>query len=411
MPHLQAKRSFRYVIFVVLAGLVGSRTQAQDSTLTRLVERNHYSLTQNGPQFSGPGWEKLQHDIQISQFVLVGEDHGMAQIPVFTTAVARELKPAVYVSEVDEYQAQEVTRLTAQPALPTAFERQHPGALSFFSWAEEFELARYLRSQQVILMGIEQVGGAFSGRLFELLAAEVKSKPAKLYLQQRAVAYQARDRASMVGNTNTGTMSFLRQSGIDSLRSFTKMESPKVQKMVRDFVASYTIYQAQRQRTGGHQERINLMKRNLLQGLQAYSQRPSQPLPKMLFKFGASHMARNLSPWAGISDVGNLVTNLADAQDQKSLHIMIMGKQGTQVAGENPDDFSKNVAPYSYAEEAYLKPFLPATNAAWNVVDLRPTRRAILTDKLQVTNQKLEAIILGYDYIVIIPETTASHNY
>ncbi|SHK48470.1 hypothetical protein [Hymenobacter psychrotolerans] len=154
------------------------------------------------------------------------------------------------------------------------------------------------------------------------------------------------------------------------------------------------------------------MKRNLLQELAPYQQ-AGQPLPPMLFKFGAYHVGRGRSIWGDIYDVGNVAVNLADAHDQKTLHIFVIGKQGTKVTGQNPVDFSKNATSYSAADEAMLKPFMAATPAghAWQVFDVRPLRRAMLYRGMPVPEQELQATILGYDYIVIIPETTASRNF
>ncbi|TGD80519.1 hypothetical protein [Hymenobacter wooponensis] len=403
----------RQLLLTALAvGMLVHQAQAQDSTLTRLVHKYQYGLTQTNGQFSGTGWEKLQQDIRQSQLVLVGEDHGMAQIPVFTTAVAQVLKPAVYVAEIDKYQAQKVNQLAAQPGLPTAFERQHPMGLSFYSWAEEFELARYLRTQKVPVMGIDQVSLVSTGTFFADLAGKVKNKSAKAYLANQATAYQAQDRLAMVQGTNTYSI-YQRPSALDSLQALVSKESPEVQQMVRDFRASSEIYQLNA--TSGlksHQTRINLMKRNLLQGLEAY-QKPGQPLPKMLFKFGGIHVSRGVSLLGGVYDMGNMALNLADVHDQKSLHIFIIGKQGTKVGGFNPDDFSKNIKQYTNNDEAALQPFMAQTapGTAWQVFDLRPLRRALINDKLKVSSQELATVLLGYDYVIIIPKTTASHNY
>jgi hypothetical protein len=407
-------RRFRHAALLLLAILLSRQAQAQDSTLTRLVRQNQYDLNLTGTQFAGTGWKKLQQDIAKSQFVLVGEDHGMAQIPLFTTALARELKPALYVAEIDKYQAQDVSRLAEQPGLPVAFTKQHPMALSFYSWAEEFELIRYLRTQHVPIIGIEQVGAPTPGRFFGVLAEQVKRPTTKAYLRQRAIKYQAWDRATMVtGKYDGSTMNALLESSLDSLRTLTRSEGPQAQQMVTDFIASYHIYELNRLgKPGSHRTRINLMKRNLLTELRPY-QANGQPLPKMLFKFGAYHVARGRSIWGDMYDVGNLAADLADAQDQKTLHVFVIGKRGTKVGGANPDDFTKNTAPYSLADEAMIKPFVAQTKAggAWQVFDLRPVRRALLADKLQVSSQELSATILGYDYVVIIPETTASRNF
>lgn len=385
-----------------------------DTTFQRLVRQNQFSLTQTGAQFSGPGWEKLQQDIRKSAWVLVGEDHGMAQIPAFTQAVAQVLQPRVYVTEIDKYQARNLSQLAAKPGLPMAFEHKYPMALSFYSWVEEFELARALRAQNTAIVGVEQVGAATAGLTLDGMAEQVKNKAARSYLRRLAAVSQARDRADMVrGTYDQSTVNVLQPVTIDSLRSIARRESPAVQDMLDNFLASVAIYQTSISgKPGAHQARLNLMKRNLLTELQPY-QKPGKPLPTMLFKFGAAHVGRGRSISGNFYDVGNLAVNLADMHDQKTLHIFVIGKQGEQAAGANPDDFTKNVATYSYDNEAMVKPFTNSTAATgpWQVFDVRPLRRALLQDKLSVSSQELQATILGYDYVVIIPKTTASHNY
>lgn len=389
--------------------------QAQDSTFARLAEKNRYSLQQEGQLFTGPGWEKLQHDVQQSQFVLVGEDHGTAQIPAFTAALAHVLKPAVYVAEIDPYETQDLLRLVAQPGLPTAFQQQYPLSLSFYNWVEEFELVRTLRAQQVRVLGIDQVNCFYAGRFYAQLTQQTKNKKAQAYFQQRAVAYQAHDRAVMGTDASKVTLFHQPHSALDSLVLLTQRESPAVRQMVQAYITSAHIYEtAITPGTGlqSHQQRIDLMKRNLLQGLPTATAQVGQNLPKTLFKFGAIHIARGVSILGGAFDVGNLALNLADAQNQQSLHILVVGKQGTKNAGFNMTDFSKNARSYSNAGESFVKPFaVPAGNTAWQVFDLRPLRRALLRDKLKVNSSELHTVLMGYDYVVIIPETTASHNF
>jgi hypothetical protein len=387
---------------------------AQDSTLTRLIRQNRCPLAAAGAQFSGPGWDKLQAAVQKSQFVLLGEDHGTAEIPVFTAAIARELKPALFVAEIDPYVAQEITRLVAQPGPPTAYLRQYPGALCFYSLAEEFELMRTLRAQQTQLLGIDQVWSLSAAPFYTRLAGQVKSKATQTYLKQRAAAYQAQDQANERQGGHTYAMTAQGASAIDSLLAITKKEGPAVQKMVQDYATSYRIYQAQIHGTGGHQERLNLMKRNLLQEVRPYETVGNQNIPKALFKFGGAHSARGLSPIRGgdFYDVGNFAQNLAEAQGQQSLHILIMGKQGSRATSLNPRFPDKIARPYTEADaDAEVeKPFLAQTSGpAWSVFDLRPLRAAISKGKLQVPNQTLQRTIMGYDYLVVMPETTASH--
>ncbi|MCA8830024.1 hypothetical protein [Hymenobacter pini] len=410
------RRLGRLTVAVALAACsLPARAQAPaDTTFQRLMRTNQFALSQTGTQFSGPGWEKLQQDIRQSTIVLLGEDHGMAQIPPFAQAVAEVLRPKVYVAEIDRYQTQDLARLAAQPGLPSAFLRQYPMSLSFYSWAEEFELARSLRARNTAIVGIDQLGFASVGRTLALMAEQAKGKTARAYLRQQAAALQARDRAALVaGNYGGVSINGLRPSMLDSLRRLTRTEPLPVRQMLQDMEASEAIFRVNAAgKPGGHQARINLMKRNLLQELQPY-QPTTQPLPPMLFKFGAYHVGRGRSIWGDIYDVGNLMVNLADAHDQKTLHIFVVGKQGFQTAGQNPDDFSKNAMKYSNAEAPMLQPFMAATPAgpSWQVFDVRPLRQAMVRKGMPVTSQELQATILGFDYVVIIPETTASRNF
>ena len=414
----QPKRQFRHLanmlknllVIIALVSLL-QPAHAQDTTLTRLLRTNVYPLTATGSQLVGTGWEKLRASIAQSQFVLVGEDHGIAQIPQFTQAVARELQPVAFITEIDRYQAANLTRLTASPGLLTAYLKASPGSLSFFSWGEEYELAQQLRAQKVRIVGIEQVGLFTLGRFYEELASRVKSPSTRAYLQREGAAYQRHDMAEFRSAGHSYSILSQRQSALDSLELLTNTESPEARRMAQEYLLSHRIYKNQVKGLGSHQARVNLMKRNLLEGLRPLAPQPGQPLPKLLFKFGASHMARALSPWAGITDVGNLAQNLADVQDARSLHLLVMGKQGTQVGGFNPDDPSKNIVPFDNSKETYLKPFADlSTGPAWQVFDLRPARRALLNNQLKLTDQILVALLLGYDYFVLIPTATASRS-
>ncbi|SHK48509.1 hypothetical protein [Hymenobacter psychrotolerans] len=225
-----------------------------DTTFQRLLKKNQLTLTQTGPQLSGAGWDKLQQDIQKSTLVLIGEDHGMAQIPAFAQAVAQVLKPKVYIAEIDRYQARDLSRLAAQPGLPSAFLQQYPMDLSFYSWAEEFELARFLRSQNTALVGIEQLGFAATGRTLALMAEQTRNRQTQAFLRQQSAAIQAHDRAALVaGNYGSVTITTMRASLLDSLRALTRTERPEVRQLLQDLEASVNIFKTNAAgKPGGH---------------------------------------------------------------------------------------------------------------------------------------------------------------
>lgn len=369
-------------------------------------------LTPSGAQFNGPGWERLLTDVRKSHFVLVGEYHGLAQTPFFTAAVAREFKPAVYVGEVDPYVARKLTELTARPGEPTAYVRQYPGALCFAAMAEEFDLIRSLRTQHARIIGIDQVFAATAAPFYTQLAGEVKNQATRAYLTQQAARYQTQDQLNKQQRNPYYALMKQTPGSIDSLLALTQAESQTARQMAQDYAASYRIYT---EKGGNHQRRLNLMKRNLLQAFQLYRTATGLNIPPILVKMGGVHLARGLSPirFGEYYDVGNLMQNLADVQDKKSLHILVLGKQGRKLATLNPDNTEKLSVPYTeadYDDEAPVKAFTDQVSGpAWASFDLRPLRDALTAGKLQLAKPALERIVLGYDYLVIIPETTASH--
>jgi erythromycin esterase-like protein len=379
----------RHWVGLLLAGLLAGPAHAQDSTLTRLIRGHSYPLAQQGQQLRGAGWDTLQAAVRRSQYVLVGEDHGTAQVPQFTAALARVLRPAVYIAEIDPYVAQELTQLAARPAAPAAYLRQYPGALCFYTLAEEFDLVRTLRAQQTRVVGIDQVFAATAAPFYRRLAGLVKQPATRTYLRQRAAAYEAFDRASERQGSQAYAMLAQPPSTLDTLRQLTRAEGPQVQ-------------------------RVSLLSRNLLQHLAPSLAAGSPPAPKTLIKFGAIHLARGLSPvgWGDFYDVGNLVQAVAQAQGQQSLHLFILGRQGTKAVGFNPYFPARNVASYvaaDYEADFHIGAFLrEATGPAWAVIDLRPARRALAAGQLRLAEPVVARLIQGYDFFVVIPETTAS---
>ncbi len=158
---------------------------------------------------------------------------------------------------------------------------------------------------------------------------------------------------------------------------------------------SLKIYKEQ-----NHHLRIQLMKNNLMK---VYSNWENK---KNLFKYGAFHLAKGES-LLNVYDLGNLVNNIADSKFENSLHIIVLGKSGTQASpfkgfpDETIDENSNNLKPF----ELLLN---NVTTDQWHCFDMSPLRTALYNGKVVVNNTKLEKIIKGYDYVIVIPEVTAA---
>ena len=410
----------RFFLLLAWLGLLPDWATAQDSTLTRLIRQNRYAFEPAGPdRFAGPGWERLQAEIGRSQFVLLGEDHGLAEIPALAQAVAEVLKPAAFVAEISPYEAQDLNRLAAAPGLPTAFQQQYPFSLSFYNWTEEFRLVQALHARGVPVLGLDQLYAGNAGHLVAQMADQARDPQVRAALRRRATAYLAHDRRNLYGPTVLGPslMSTLPPIAVDSLVALAAHESPAVQAMARALADSHAIYRASAARTAlptglmAHQTRVNGMKQELLQQLRPYEQGPNHQLPRLLFKFGCNHLGRDRAILSNIADVGSLAANLADAQGQPSLHLMVMGKQGIQNVRDS-FDHAANLGPLAPQDNPFLLPFFDQTPAGpWQLFDLRPARKALATHRLLVANPQLERTLLSYDYLVVIPQVTAAGNF
>jgi len=158
--------------------------------------------------------------------------------------------------------------------------------------------------------------------------------------------------------------------------------SDKERKQIEDLKLSREIYVKR-----DHSLRIQLLKNILL------TQLPNWKNKKNLFKFGANHLPKGetILTKTDIYDIGNLISNIEEANFRKSLHIMIVGK------GEDETD------------NASFKSFLNvAKEEQWYCFALRPLKKSILQNKLKVDDVYLSRVIKGYDYLIYIPKVTKS---
>ena len=394
------------------------QVRAQDSLLTQLIHQHRSVFRPQGKGFEGPGWDSLHKAIQQSQFVLLGEEHGLAETARFAGAVARVLVPDAMVAEISPYEARQLNQLTVQLGLPLTYQQRYPFSLSFFSWTEEFQLAQMLRAGGAPVVGIDQMYIGNAGHLLSQMATLARRAPVRTQLRYLAATYLTHDRQQVYQPGATGTLYLdsATPADIDKVLTLTATESPTVRAMAQTLATSYAIYHTYQTHQllpggfSGHQARVNLMKRNLLYELRKYQAIPTQSLPKLLFKFGTNHMSRDRAPLSNVFDVGNLVANLADAQNQHSLHLLVVGKEGTQNVTDS-FDHALTIGSLKPSDNAYLRLFFEQVENEWTLVDLRPLRQAFTNRLLQLEDPILKRSILGFDYLILIPHTTASGNY
>lgn len=387
---------------LLLSASTSTFAQSADSALYKMIKP--IPLTFENQQFSGEGWNTLQTEITKSQFVLVGEMHGMSEIATFTKEVAKELKPEVFVAETDPYTLDELQLLLNGTKPKAGYHQQNPWGLAFYSMQPEYDLMAYLHSQQVKFWGIDQVHLFSTGRFFEMLAQQAKRKENRQLALRKAQQYRQND-LPLFEDGNYGKLSSITMEAatIDSLLITFRKDSPKSRKMLEDLKTSHTLYHGV-----PHSQRINFMKKNLLDAASPYLA-AGKPLPKTLYKLGAMHTFRNES-LATIFDAGNLAANLADAQNHRSLHLLVIGKGGTY--NSMLSSVNEKAIKAASAEKSglpFLSPFLEQVQGEQPILfDLRPIRKQLDSGKLSIQSIDLRRVILGNEFLVVFPTTTGS---
>lgn len=123
----------------------------EERLAARAAENRHAITFQNGT-FSGAGWDLLVQEGRRSQFVLVGEEHGVAEVPALVRELFRSLQPAGYrhlAIEISPAMAG-VLDETAQGKDAgqrlAAFYKENPPGVAFYTLQEEAELLAAARA-------------------------------------------------------------------------------------------------------------------------------------------------------------------------------------------------------------------------------------------------------------------------
>lgn len=388
-----------------------AEAKAPDTELVAALQKQRSTLALRNGQLIGPAAEAMLDEARAAQFVLIGEDHGFAEVPEFAAALQRSLgsdAPTNLVVEIGPYSAARVEQALRQDrAELTELNQQYPSAVPFLSLREDGDLAaRFVSAKDHTprLWGIDQEF-ILSAEMHLATLSEASENDAQLKkvrsLTQRAVATRQR----MVEQHDASALPLLEFTDADfaELRTLFKHKVPS--QLIEDLAASTAIYRSQNSTPyDSNLARSQLMKRTFL-----HYYRQAAGTPRALFKMGAFHASRGRSA-TNLFDIGNLASELAESNGSRSLHILVLCAGGTVnrwfsfVADEKARQ-----TPYQATEELAmfeLESLLAASaKDTWSVFDFSQLRRSPLPKS---TPAPLRNLIYGYDRVVVIPKARAA---
>jgi hypothetical protein len=398
--------------------------QAQDTALVRSLSAHAVPLTLAVGRISGPGADLLRSEAGRSQFVLVGEDHGMRELPRLTAALFRAIQPAGYshlAVEVGPYSGRTLEATLRRPGGRSAFARAvkaNPWAVPFYAWVEEADMAADVVAatpgRTGTIWGLDQefIGSpAVHLRRLARLAPNAAARTLAL-----AYAAQAERADARVIAEKNPTLFFMPSWPAEMLPRLTSAFHPaagsEAAGLIYELGVSAQIYAGQFDGHGyeSNDERAGLMKRHFMELYRA-ARASGEAQPRVLVKLGAYHAIRGRS-FTGVFDVGNMLAELVAANGSRSFHLFVLTARGTRnaylpfVAEDREKAHRLDVAQDLDFMDA--KPLLAAADPnAWTLIDVRPLRGDVQRGRFASLNPGLRTLLFGYDAVLVVPEAHA----
>ncbi|MBI1399102.1 hypothetical protein [Hyphomonas sp.] len=358
-------------------------------------------------RLEGEGAQLLRAELPGAQFILFGEDHGFADSPEIALALAREARAFGVVHHAMEIGPQsdavltDLLRIGGNTEL-AAFLENRPLAIPFVNMAEDARLADYFVDEAED--GIDPVRG---------LDQEFVGAPL-VHLQTLSAAAPTHEAASLTQAWRDADHNAFAEGRLDAIMMLTATpedfealsrayaDLPGALGLIKDLAESAEIYAlySSGDNYASNATRVSLMRRHLLEALEA----TPEPAPRVLFKFGANHLARGTGP-LNTFDLGSLTEGIAAANGLNALHILFVPLQGQQTvtnpAGERvfetvdyrSEEMAALLAAAGISEEA-----IPADGYA--VIPLESVRLRLEQKGLNALSPDNRFFLLGYDYLV-----------
>src|SRR5580693_9890727 len=176
---------------VVLAAcfVLTTGTEAQNAEFADVLKKNRGVISVQDGKLAGPGAEALRAALAEAQFVALGEDHGIRQIPEFAAALCAELAPHGFHHmglEIGTYAAPELEKMarsTDGVKQLADFEKKYPETLAFYNWQEEFAMLQKCEGEaspgHMTIWGLDQEFMGATGLLADKILATNPGPEAK----------------------------------------------------------------------------------------------------------------------------------------------------------------------------------------------------------------------------------------
>jgi hypothetical protein len=381
----------------------------EERLAAKAAESRHAVHFKDGA-FSGPGWDLLVKEGQASRFFLVGEEHGVAEIPAVVRELFRTLQPAGYRHLALEISPPMATVLDgkAREGLPkvASFFQEYPPGVAFFTLKEEAELLVAARAavadKAPVLWGLDYEVTA-DRFLFDRMRGKAPAGPTKAAVEalheKSAAAWKTVSETKNPGAFFSFSMTPDVLAGLRQAWPNPDAESALALDVIGETLAINQLF-ITNQGWESNERRAQLNRRNFLRHWN--EAKADGSAPRVMLKFGASHMIRGRNV-TEVFDLGNLASEMAAAEGGKSFHLLVIGGAGTEHAIFNPMELIYVPAPVDLADEEGLGPIVGQPfPEGFTLIDLRPLRPLFSAARTKKSDPELMRIVHGFDAILVL---------
>lgn len=353
----------------------------------------------------------IQPQIEESQFIFFGEQHGIIEVGQATRILYDMARPSGYHTlciETDAIAAKTITSFfDTEDAVKVArqLDAKYTFSIPFYANEDDYNMFENVVRSGGTLWGIDQTLMTQFRLNFDYMITHTKSATFKsklIPLREKAITAFEKTIAE-----KDFMAPYIFKYDEQTHQNLLKIaETEEEQEILENFKNTKEIYEYNfnRQYYLNNEVRARLMKRNFMKYYREAQK--EEPTPKVLFKLGGNHAARGLTR-TRVYDIANLGSELAISNGMESLHVLCMGVSGTQNVA-NPFEPEKAVQSID-ASKTLPKEFIDLTTNADNKYQIIDTKA--LRPEAHTFSKEVREIIFKYDVIILLKDAKALTSF
>lgn len=350
-----------------------------------------------------------KNKLENSQFVLVGEQHGIQEVAKVTDVFYQLGQPEGYrylCVETDPLAARFLTEMQGSPEKARLFYQKNPMSIPFYNNEDDHFLFEHVLKDKGEIWGIDQTMMAQFRLNFSYLISQTKNKALKQQLKaELALANEAYNKAIDQKKFNELYIFSYDENKHETLQVLAKTSEEK--DIIKQLWKTRSIYNHYWQ--GEHYQNNNVRGNLMKQHFSNYYKdaQAKDPLPKVVFKLGANHAAKGLTR-TSIYDISNLAHELANFNGMESVHIFAMGISGEASLGNPfaPQPIMEFDNKKQFPEE--IKNIIEQSQKKYLVIDVESMRKTAVIKKV---SKDLKEVIFAYDLLILVNDCKAVNSF